>query len=276
MLAVLAFNYVTLVNTQEDLSEVSTYVDTQMTLREKLTYDRWLFRNRNNNHHGPSCRATCRIINEGSCGTGTIVGITKDGYSLILTNAHVAGSRLGHVVKVQVESTGAKLKGRVIMAAYSDKYLADWAILKTTIKYAKVKPVKLNTQRPTGSHYTKGFPRCQPMAAGDVNMVVMSKNSPLAKWTPNSIGGQSGSGVFNDKSGHIECLLTWSWSGFGAGQMTSEIYKQALGGTEKGALRMDGLIEIDGSCCGGGIVPESGFFSECDITDLDIWANVPE
>lgn len=241
--------------------------------------DRWLFRGRKNPNHGPSCKATCKVLNNGKCGTGTIVGVTKDGYSLVLTNAHVAGSRLGHIVTVDVESTGSRIKCRVIMAAYSDKYLADWAILKTTTKFSRVDPVRLNCERPSGSHYTKGFPRCKPMPAGDINMVKLSKNSSLAQWLPNSIGGQSGSGIFNDKTGYVEALLTWTWGGYGAGQMTSVMYKQALGRTVKGPLRIRDLIEISNTddCCGSGIEkPESGFFAECDITDLDIWVNEPE
>ena len=252
-----------------------------LSVQELANFDRWRFRNRSNPNHGPSCRATCRILNNGACGSGTIVGIDSNGYALVLTNAHVAGSKLGKLVKIEVESTGTKLRGRVIMAAYSDKYLADWAILRTTTRFNKVKPVKLNTQRPTGSHYTKGFPRCKPMPAGNVEMVMLSKRTPLAKWRPNAIGGQSGSGVFNDKTGYVECLLTWSWSGYGAGQMTSEMYKQALGRTARGAVRTEGLVEIidlDCGCCGLEAEKphvENGFFAQCNITDLPIWANVP-
>ena len=267
------------VSMQEDATiyEVKGYVP--------VSQDGWLFRRRpprGKNHYGASCKAACRINNQNWCGTGTIVGIDDEGYSLILTNAHVAGTTIGHTVNVYVESVKTSLKADVIMAAYSDEYLADWAILRTQVKFNKVKPVKLNTRRPTGSHYTKGFPRCQPMTAGDVNMVTLSKNSPLAKWNPNAIGGQSGSGVFNDRSGYIECLLTWSWSGYGAGQMTSEIYKQAMGKTSNTFMRVPGLIEIDklghDGCCG--LEPEqiqltNGFFSEDNITDLPIWANVP-
>ena len=69
---------------------------------------------------GPAIRGVCRILNKSSCGSGSICGITQAGKSLILTNAHVAGSRVGRVVDVEVESQRKKLKARVIMAAYSD------------------------------------------------------------------------------------------------------------------------------------------------------------
>ncbi len=250
----------------------------ELTAEERRIFSQWFDKHRNNPHHGPSCRATCRILNSGSCGSGTIVGHTDDGYSLVLTNAHVAGTRIGHVVTIEVGSTGAKLKGRVIMAAYSDKMLADWAILKTTTKYTTVKPVPLNCNRPTGSHYTKGYPRCKPMQAGNVEMVDLSKTSALAKWLPNSIPGQSGSGIFNDETGYVEALLTWTWSGYGAGQMTAVMYEQALGRTNKGPLRIRGLIEVEDDAdlpSGTGPIVENGFFAESNITNLPIWVNEP-
>ena len=43
---------------------------------------------------GPSSKAAVRVSIAGGCGSGSVVGKTKNG-SLVLTNAHVAGTRPG-------------------------------------------------------------------------------------------------------------------------------------------------------------------------------------
>ena len=46
---------------------------------------------------GPSIRGVCRILNQNSCGSGSICGIQPSGNALILTNAHVAGTKIGRI-----------------------------------------------------------------------------------------------------------------------------------------------------------------------------------
>ena len=45
---------------------------------------------------GPSSKAAVRVSVSGGCGSGSVVGKTKNG-SLVLTNAHVAGLSLIHI-----------------------------------------------------------------------------------------------------------------------------------------------------------------------------------
>ena len=51
---------------------------------------------------GPAFRAVCRILNQNSCGSGSICGRKADG-SFVMTNAHVAGSNVGRRVVCEVE-----------------------------------------------------------------------------------------------------------------------------------------------------------------------------
>lgn len=224
---------------------------------------------------GPSIRGVCRILNRNSCGSGSICG-HRNGKTLILSNAHVCGTKIGRIVDVEVESNGDKFKARVIMAAYSDRTMADWAILETVNDYNKVKPVYLSKKQPTGSHYTKGFPRCRPHNGTDI--ATQSFRPPVWFWEPDAIGGQSGSGVWSDIDDLQYGILTWQWGQHGAGQMTSEIYKQARNRTTAGWPRIDGLLEVwDFDIAEderGETNPEveNGFFAIASIADLPIWA----
>ena len=228
---------------------------------------------------GPSTRATCRIINANSCGSGTYCG---DGY--ILTNAHVAGTKIGRQVQVDVESLDRRITATVVRAAYSDAVIADWALLKC--EHLDIEPVYLSKKPPSGtSFYTKGFPRCQPMTSGDVNLHRIISNG-VALWTPDAIGGQSGSGVFSDLDNFVKFLLTWSWSDggrrYGAGQLTSEIYKQNRATQLSGFVKPDGLVElVDYDMTGINMlavhddpVVEDGLFGFIPrgIQDYPIWA----
>jgi hypothetical protein len=230
---------------------------------------------------GPSAKVRCRVLNQSSCGSGSLVGM-RGGKGLICTNAHVAGTRLGRVVKCYFPELSRSVDARVIMAAYSSRTLADWAILETVDDFSGLTPVPLSKARPTGSHYTRGFPRCRSHDGTDISTVDMSDSTPLWRWNPNAIGGQSGSGVWSDSDDLQYAILTWSWGGYGAGQMTAEVYRQAKNRTTAGHPRYDGLVEldeeadfdfsgIDRATCDDPIV-EDGFFAEAGITDLPIWA----
>lgn len=222
--------------------------------------------------------AAVRCIAGNSCGTGAVVGRDANG-SFILTNAHVVGTRVGREVRVDTQNHGTK-QGRVIMAAYSDRTLSDWAIVYVE-GFRDIEPVNLSKKRPTGSHYTMGCPRCVwPPRNTDIATVDIDDDSPLWRWNPNAIGGQSGSGVWSDTDNLQYGLLTWSWGGKGAGQMTAEIYRQARNQTVAGAPRIEGLEELpaqDYSECefdleGEPPTVENGFFAQAGITELPIWA----
>lgn len=225
---------------------------------------------------GPATRVVCRIINGNSCGSGSICGI-RDRKSLILTNAHVASSRIGNVVRVEVESTGDTFRARVIEAAYSNRTMTDWAVLESLEPYDAVKPVPLAMRDPSGSHYTKGFPRCRPHNGTDIRTVDVNQNG-LWLWEPDAIGGQSGSGVWSDNEVIQFGLLTWQYGQHGAGQTTSQIWRQSQRRNTVAGPMIPGLVPLDEHTYGGTDVelPE-GYFAQMNVGDLPIWeGNVPD
>ena len=221
-------------------------------------------------------RTAARCIVGNSCGSASLVGHYNGG-TLFLTNAHVTGTRPGTAARLRMRTNGSDVEynGRVIMVAYSDKTLTDWSIVMVD-QAIEIEPRPLSTERPAkGDDYTTvGSPRCVwPQVRQDITTADLATNSPLWRWRPNSIGGQSGSGVWSIDDGNQYGLLTWSWGGLGAGQMTSEIYRQATNQTVAGEPRPDGLQPLTPNA---GVVLENGFFMEAGITDLPIWAGKAE
>lgn len=213
--------------------------------------------------------AQARMTN--SCGSGSLVGFLEND-SLFLTNAHVTGTRPGTDVTIRMRLAGQDVsyKGKVIMAAYSNQTLADWSIVRVPGRVPST-PRPLAIDRPTGDHITVGSPRCEwPLKLQNLKTHNASGNSALWQWTPNAIGGQSGSGVWSPKDGNQYGLLTWSWNGYGAGQMTWWIYRQATERSVAGEPRPEGLRELRPR---DGVIVEEGFFQEASIGDLPIWAN---
>ena len=221
----------------------------------------------------PSVRAACRVRVGNGCGSGSVCGFYKTG-SLILTNAHVAGTRLGRICDVDVVVNGKRknLKASVIMAAYSDRTLTDWAILYVD-DWQEIKPVPLSKEKPDGDHYTHGSPRCVwPLVTTGVRTVEVSDSSSLWRWRPNSIAGQSGSGVWSTEDHKQYGLLTWSWAGLGGGQQTSEIWRQAKEQSIEGPPRIPGLEVPEARV--DGVVIETGFFQQAGIDELPIWGDL--
>lgn len=218
---------------------------------------------------GPSSRGCCQCVFGNSCGSGSLVG-KRNGKSLVLTNAHVAGTRVGTVGRIRFPHWDNQVKaGRVIMAAYSDRVMMDWAIVEMDME-VPLPHTKLSLSAPTGEHYTGGYPRCQgPFYQRLVTRDFLNSGT-VWRWSPNSIGGQSGSGVHSFSDNLQRGLLTWSWAGLGAGQTTRSIYLQYSQRGEIGFARPEGLIEL------GEPNPEvaSGFFAETNITTLPIWAEI--
>lgn len=233
---------------------------------------------------GPSIRGVCRIINQNSCGSGSICGHYQGG-SLVLTNAHVAGTQVGRKVQVDIESKGIRKEATVIRAAYSNQVSADWALLLID-GYQDIEPTYLSKKSPApgDSLYTKGFPRCNPHAGTDITQH-KTLNNGVILWLPDAIGGQSGSGVWDDATNLQMALLTWSWGdgnrSYGAGQLTSEIYRQNRAAQLVGFPKMAGLTELPGEWAdtdrtgADDPVVTEGFFSapmERGIQDYPIWA----
>jgi len=219
-------------------------------------------------------RTAARFLVGNSCGSGSLCGFYKDG-TLFLTNAHVTGTRPGTEAKIRMV-VGAETKeymGRVVMAAYSDKTLTDWSVVYVEEKIDVV-PRYLAKTKPTGSHTTVGSPKCVwPLQRQNITTADVSENSALWRWRPNSIGGQSGSGVWSLSDGLQYGLLTWSWGGLGAGQQTSEIYRQARQKSVSGEPRIDGLVELGRN---RDVIVENGFYQESGIDELPIWKTEPD
>jgi len=220
---------------------------------------------------GPSSKSCCKVINQNSCGSGSIVGF-RDGKTLVLTNAHVAGTQIGRVVRCTFPFLENKTwNARVIMAAYSDTVMMDFAVLEIDDKLP-LPAVKLANIVPTGGHYTAGYPRCQGPYYQEVVTREITHNGTVWKWTPNSIGGQSGSAVHSKTNHNQYGLLTWSWGGYGAGQTTRAIWFQYRNRAVVGFPRPEGLIELGNRAED----LESGFFAEANITELPIWAHLDD
>ena len=217
---------------------------------------------------GPSSPSAVRVSVGGGCGSGSVVGLV-DGGSLVLTNAHVAGTRPGSrsVIRAVVNGQVREFTGILLEAAYSDRFLTDWAILRVD-GLTGIDPVRLSTKKPSSAMYTKGSPRCVwPLFESALTVADIRDGSTLVRWRPNAIGGQSGSGCWDVSDNLCRAILTWSWGGLGAGQQTAEIYRQHKDQTIEGGIRTGGEIELSNT----GAVCEVGFFKQTGLDDFDIW-----
>lgn len=209
-------------------------------------------------------RRATRIINGNSCGTGNLCG-RDDQFIYILTNAHVAGTRIGHVVRCQalVNNTVEVFNATVIEAAYSSRTRTDWALLRAPANHmAGIEPIKLSKERPDPQKITGtwGCPRCE-VPRGQVIETVRFGSVWL--WQPNSIGGQSGSAVIQD--GLEFGLLTWSEGGNGSGQFTATIYAQSVGQNTDGPARTGAEIPVSPTF---GVELKEGYHAEDRETGL--------
>jgi hypothetical protein len=216
---------------------------------------------------GPSSRSCCKVSVGNVCGSGSIVG-ERNGKTLILTNAHVAGSQVGRRVNCTFPFLNNLVcPARIIVAAYSDKILMDWAVLECDTR-VNLPVVKLSQSPPVGEHYTAGYPRCQGPRFQRLITRSFSHNATVWQWSPNAIGGQSGSGVHSISDNLQRGVLTWSWgNGNGAGQTTRSIWLQYSQRAETGFPRPEGLVELAEERS----PTENGFFAEANITTLPIW-----
>jgi len=221
---------------------------------------------------GPSSRSCCKVINSGSCGSGSIVG-KRNGKTIVLTNAHVAGTTIGRVVTCTFPfANNLKVNARVIMAGYSDRVMMDWAILEID-QDIPLPAVKLSIDAPEGQHYTMGYPRCEGPYSQRLTTQQITHNGVVWRWQPVSIGGQSGSAVHSYTNNLQRGLLTWSWGGDGAGQTTRSIWFQYLNRAVVGVVKPEGLIELADNRADD---LEEGFFAEANITTLPIWAHLDD
>jgi hypothetical protein len=216
-----------------------------------------------------------RILNGNSCGTGSLCGRDATGI-YILTNAHVAGSRIGHTVNceaLRADGSGTeRFQARVIEAAYSSKTSTDWALLKAEPTAMRgLEPIKLSKTEPDARELTGtwGCPRCE-VPSGQLCRTLQLGS--IWYWQPNSIGGQSGSAVVQD--GKQKGLLTWTINGNGAGQKTATIYRQSQQQNTDGPARVPGMM-IPASTAGVELL--EGYHRETSsISDYPIWDGGPD
>jgi len=193
-----------------------------------------------------------RILYGNSCGSGSLVG--RDANSIyLISNAHVCTNRPGTVVDCESAlkdlSGTEKFRATVIEGAYSSRDTTDWALLKADGKHmAGLEPIKLSIRKPDHSKpsFTWGCPRCEVPSGQVLKSIVV--DGAVWKWLPASIGGQSGSSVF--QRGYAHGLLTWNYSasgypgGLGAGQYTADIYRQSRNQTNDSSVRPEGLVPV--------------------------------
>lgn len=170
--------------------------------------------------------ATVRVTISGVCGSGTVVGRDGDGNAIVLTNAHVAGTRYGRVCDLQrwnMDGSGERGRGKIIAAGYSRGMSVDFALLLCDKKFAKnVRPIPLADRYPdqaTGVT-TFGAPRCEWPSMQVLKME--DAEGQILKWFPEAIGGRSGSSLIDYRDGgpRVVGLLTWGGGGRGLGQST--------------------------------------------------------
>lgn len=217
----------------------------------------------------------CQVRAGNSCGSGSYVGDHDDG-SLVLTNAHVTSNRIGTSVTLRFNfGQGDVTKtGRVIMAAYSNRIVADWAIVFIPGWKPPVSPAWCSRAKPAGQFATTGAPSCTwPLRHQSPLNLLSNNNAGFVVWDKPAIPGQSGSAVWSLIDHWQRLLLTWrTGNGNGAGQPLDWIYRQANTAIQTGVLlggaMPDGLIPL------GNVHPDciEGFESELSIRDLKIWA----
>ncbi|QDV22929.1 serine protease family protein [Aureliella helgolandensis] len=208
-----------------------------------------------------------RCIYNGSCGSGTICGADGNG-SFIVTNAHVTGTQLGRVVSVDCVVNGGqrRLTGRTVMTGYSDSRMVDFSIVYVEGLSSKRYMPMLKSEPDSPPFGTTGSPRCVwPLVVKQFNDA-RNYGDGLITGTPNAIGGQSGSAIYNSKGQQI-ALLTWSIGNRCAGQKTSKLWQVASQRNMHLAdLRPQGLSELSD---GDGERPDTseGIFGSCALIE---------
>ena len=167
--------------------------------------------------------ATVRVTVGNDCGSGTIVGKDGNGQTLILTNAHVAGTQRGRRVNVQRwNQLGDTFKGtaRIVSSGYSSVKQIDFALLACEGNFGEgVKPIPLADRESNGGRITtSGCPRCEWPSIQSLKMTRSGKQ--IIEWLPEAISGRSGSSIvdYTDEGPRVVGLLTWRGGGKGIGQ----------------------------------------------------------
>lgn len=203
------------------------------------------------------------------CGSGSLCGLDGE-FAYILTNAHVAGTRIGRVCTLEfvgADSGVRKSEGEVVASGYSDRTLTDFALLRApAVDFQGLQAIPLSVLEPSGADFVSwGCPRCEPITG--VLLRAVDLGTPL-KFSPDAIGGQSGSSIV--RGGRQVGLLTWSWGGFTAAQSTASILRSVRSGEVSSVQRPEGLVEVVGNRS----PVEVGIFkSAATIDTFPIWTD---
>jgi hypothetical protein len=183
--------------------------------------------------------AAVKITVNNSCGSGSIVGRNESGQAIILTNAHVAGTRKGRTVNVQRwndDGTTETGTASIIAAGYKRGASLDFALLKCNVGFAdKIKTVPVAQRYPDKSKMitTTGCPRCEWPSMQVIKLE--QDQGQILSWLPEAISGRSGSALMEQSTTgpRVVGLLTWAGGGKGLGQPTPLILDALSGRVPK-------------------------------------------
>lgn len=186
-------------------------------------------------HRQIDTSAAVRVHHGTAGGSGTVVW--SDGSEMLtLTNAHVAGTKLGSTSTLETfTATGPqKVESRLVFAAYDSRKSVDFAVLRSpAIPGIVPVPISRAVNLTPGVYVTGGSPKFQPTSWRFAYPLESHKpRRRTYRWMPKAISGQSGSGMLIYEDGHpaaIDALLTWADSG-GVGQAAWSVSKILLSG----------------------------------------------
>jgi hypothetical protein len=133
----------------------------------------------------------------------------------------VAGTQRGRVVQLErwnTDGTSERGQGSIIASGYGRGLSVDFALLKCNEAFAKgVTSVPIANRYPKGQVTTFGCPRCEWPSLQNLRM--RKNDSQILTWSPEAIGGRSGSSLIDyDEGPRVVGLLTWGGGGEGLGQ----------------------------------------------------------
>lgn len=164
-----------------------------------------------------------KVLNGSSCGTATHV--YRDArYSYWLTNAHVAGTRIGQeMVLERYDTVRTRYRARNVAAAYSRRGTTDLAVLRSdAVPDMPYVPIAKRTPPRSAVQHSGGHPRCSPTIWR--HRYATRRTATTEYSTPNAIGGESGSGIVSTRHGAVVALLTWSANGYCLAQRSDHVY----------------------------------------------------
>ena len=177
-----------------------------------------------------------------SWGTGTVIRVLDDSV-LILTNAHVAGSRGGrvHVEFWQLGHQSQKFPGGVIWSDYVDGQNRDLAIVQVRRDQLPHVPAEIPLA-PRGTPLPAGAPvntlGC-PGGSWPLSFrghITRQPNNRTVEFVPAPLSGRSGSALTDHEGQAIVGVVTWADDSRGLAQSVDAIY-QSLDGTSRFAAR---------------------------------------